>query len=674
MTASTSDILTAKYESFDATLGTLWGAGPEIGHLAAIIGLVAAIVLSVLGHVGAATRRRSWVENSGSFAVLQLVTLVVAFALLVHAFLKDDYSVVYVATNSNTLLPWYYKVSAVWGAHEGSFLLWTLIMAVWTFAVAMVGRRLPYQVYGRVLGTLGLLNTGFLLFLLQTSNPFLRLVPNVPTVGADLNPLLQDFGLIVHPPLLYTGYVGFSVAFAFGVAGLISGRLDATWARWTRPWTNVAWAFLTVGITLGSWWAYYELGWGGWWFWDPVENASFMPWLAGTALIHSLAVTEKRSAFRSWTVLLTILTFSLCLLGAFIVRSGVLTSVHAFAVDPERGVFLLVLLGVTVGGSLALYAIRVPAIRSRIAYMGLSRELFLLINNALFVVAVAVVLVGTLYPLAYEAVTGGDKISVGPPYFNRLFVPLMGLLAVFLALVPVARWKRTPIRLFRRVCWLLLASMLVGAVFFVIAIMSDRVLNTGSIVGVVIAVTLALWLLLSHSVDFIQRKGARPLGYLGMLLAHIGFAIGAVGVAVTSVFSHETEVRLSPGDTVELNARQYHFVSVTTVNGPNYIAQRAKFDVGEISLYPEKRNYLARNSVMTEAGIEAGFFQDLYVALGEPLPDGSWGVRIQEKVLVRWVWCGGLLVCFGGLLAVMDGRYRRLALRRDGLATAVKVA
>ena len=355
-------------------------------------------------------------------------------------------------------------------------------------------------------------------------------------------------------------------------------------------------------------------------------------------------------------------------------RSGVLTSVHAFAVDPERGLFLLVLLGVTVGGSLALYAIRVPAIRSRIAYMGLSRELFLLINNALFVVAVAVVLVGTLYPLAYEAVTGGDKISVGPPYFNRLFVPLMGLLAVFLALVPVARWKRTPIRLFRQVGVLLLASTLVGALFFVIAITSDRVLNTGSIVGVVIAVTLALWLLLSHGVDFIQRKGARPLGYLGMLLAHIGFAVGAVGVAITSVFSHETEVRLSPGDTVELNARQYHFVSVTTVNGPNYIAQRAKFDVGGISLYPEKRNYLTRNSVMTEAGIEAGFFQDLYVALGEPLPDGSWGVRIQEKVLVRWVWCGGLLVCFGGLLAVMDSRYRRLALRRDGLATAGKVA
>ncbi|MEC8868777.1 MAG: heme lyase CcmF/NrfE family subunit, partial [Pseudomonadota bacterium] len=458
----------------------LWSVGPEVGHLAAIVGFVAAIILSGLGHLGAATRRRNWVENSGSFAVLQLVALVVAFILLVHAFLVDDYSVVYVATNSNALLPWYYKVSAVWGAHEGSFLLWTLIMAMWTFAVAIAGRRLPYQMYGRVLGTLGLLNTGFLLFLLQTSNPFLRLVPNVPTVGADLNPLLQDFGLIVHPPLLYTGYVGFSVAFAFGVAGLISGRLDATWARWARPWSNVAWAFLTVGITLGSWWAYYELGWGGWWFWDPVENASFMPWLAGTALIHSLAVTEKRSAFRSWTVLLSILTFSLCLLGAFIVRSGVLTSVHAFAVDPERGVFLLVLLGITVGGSLALYAIRVPAIRSRIAYMGLSRELFLLINNVLFVVAVAVVFVGTLYPLAYEAVTGGDKISVGPPYFNRLFVPLMGLLAVFLALVPVARWKRTPIRLFRQVGLLLLVSMLAGGVFFVIAILSDRVLNTSS--------------------------------------------------------------------------------------------------------------------------------------------------------------------------------------------------
>ena len=632
------------------------------------------MVLSLLGHVGASTKRKNWVENSGSLAVLQLAALVVAFALLVHAFLVDDYSVVYVATNSNALLPWYYKVSAVWGAHEGSFLLWTLIMAVWTFAVAVVGRRLPYQIYGRVLGTLGLLNAGFLLFLLETSNPFLRLVPNVPTVGADLNPVLQDFGLIVHPPLLYAGYVGFSVAFAFGVAGLISGRLDAAWARWTRPWTNVAWAFLTVGITLGSWWAYYELGWGGWWFWDPVENASFMPWLAGTALIHSLAVTEKRSAFRSWTVLLTILTFSLCLLGAFIVRSGVLTSVHAFAVDPERGVFLLVLLGLTVGGSLALYAIRVPTIRGRIGYTGLSRELFLLINNVLFVVALGVVLVGTLYPLAYEAVTGGDKISVGPPYFNRLFVPLVGLLAVFLAIVPVARWKQTPIRLFRQVCVLLLASVLLGAVFFGIAVLSDRDLNIGSVVGVVIAVTLAMWLLLSHGADFIRRRGARPLGYLGMLLAHIGFAVAAVGIAVTSVFSHETEVRLSPGDAIELNSREYRFVSVTTVNGPNYVAQRARFDVGEISLYPEKRNYFARNSLMTEAGISAGFFRDLYIALGEPLPDGSWGVRIQEKVLVRWVWSGGLLICLGGLLAVMDSRYRRLALRRDGLAKTVQMA
>ena len=666
--------MTANYDSFDASSGMLWGVGPEIGHLAAVIGFVAAAVLGLLGHLGAATRRKTWIENAGSIAVLQLLALVVAFGLLVHAFLMDDYSVVYVASNSNALLPWYYKVSAVWGAHEGSFLLWTLMMALWTAGVAVLGHRLPSQIYGRVLGTLGLLNTGFLLFLLETSNPFLRLVPNVPTMGADLNPLLQDFGLIVHPPLLYMGYVGFSVAFAFGVAGLLSGRLDATWARWTRPWTNVAWAFLTVGITLGSWWAYYELGWGGWWFWDPVENASFMPWLAGTALIHSLAVTEKRGAFRSWTVLLSILTFSLCLLGAFIVRSGVLTSVHAFAVDPERGVFLLVLLGITVGGSLALYAIRVPAIRSRIAYMGLSRELFLLINNALFVVAVAIVLIGTLYPLAYEAATGGDKISVGPPYFNRLFVPLMGILAVFLALVPEVRWKRTPVRLFRHVGLLLLISLIVGAVFFAVAIASDRLLDISSVVGVAIAVALTLWILLSHGADFIRRKGARPLGYLGMLLAHVGFAMGAVGVAITSVFSHELEVRMLPGDTVELNTREYRFVSINTVNGPNYIARRAKFDVEGISLYPEKRNYLARDSVMTEAGIGAGFFRDLYVALGEPLPDGSWGVRIQEKVLVRWVWCGGLLICFGGLLAVMDGRYRRLALRRGELAGAVEAS
>ena len=398
------------------------------------------------------------------FAAAQAGLILLGFALLTVSFLRDDFSVELAAAHSNTLLPWQYKFSAVWGNHEGSFLLWTLVMSGWTLAVALAGSRLEQAIFGRVMGVLGLLNVGFLLFLLLASNPFARLAPFVPQEGNDLNPLLQDFGQIVHPPMLYVGYVGFSVAFAFAVAALLSGRLDAAWARWSRPWTNVAWAFQTVGIALGSWWAYYELGWGGWWFWDPVENASFMPWLAGTALVHSLAVTEKRGAFKSWTVLLALATFSLCLVGAFIVRSGVLTSVHAFAVDPERGMFLLILLAIAVGGALALYAMRAPAIRSRLQYGGLSRELLLLVNNLLLVVAVAVIFIYTLYPLAYEAATGGDRISIGPPYFNRVFIPLMFVLAVFLALAPVARWKRTPLTVLRRIGVLLGIGVALGVV------------------------------------------------------------------------------------------------------------------------------------------------------------------------------------------------------------------
>ena len=634
----------------------------ELGHFATILALAMAVGLAAMGYASAANP--AWRAGAGTLATGQLVLLLLGFGVLVHAFLVSDFSVAYVAENSNTRLPWYYRVSATWGAHEGSFLLWTTIMAAWTWAVSVAGGRLPDELHGRVLGTMGLLNAGFLLFLLATSSPFERLVPGVPAEGADLNPLLQDFGLIVHPPLLYTGYVGFAVAFSFAVAALLSGRLDAVWARWTRPWTNVAWAFLTVGIALGSWWAYYELGWGGWWFWDPVENASFMPWLAGTALVHSLAATEKRGAFKSWTLFLAVAAFSLSLLGAFIVRSGVLTSVHAFAVDPERGLFLLALLVATVGGALILYAVRAPGLGSRAGYSGVSRELLLLVNNMILVVALAVVLIGTLYPLAYEAATGGEKISIGPPYFNRVFVPMMCLLAACLGLAPISRWRRTPVRLFRATGWMLGAAVLGGVVLPLALAGVFRV-------GAALAVALAVWIAAAHLADAWRRRSGWTRGYAGMVVAHLGFAVSLAGIAVTSTFSHALDVRMAVGDTAVLNDVTYRFADLRRVDGPNYTADRGEFVTdGGVVLHPEKRWYDARAQVMTEAGIAAGFTRDLYVTLGEKLPDGSWAVRINDKPLVRWVWLGALLIALGGTLAITDGRYRRLARRRDAPATA----
>ena len=634
----------------------------ELGHFAAILAFAMAIGLAAAGYASATNP--AWRGAAATLAGGQLILLLAGLGALVHAFLVSDFSVAYVAENSNTRLPWYYRASATWGGHEGSFLLWTTIMAAWTWAVSVGGGRLPAEIHGRVLGTMGLLNAGFLLFLLSTSSPFERLLPGAPAEGADLNPLLQDFGLIVHPPLLYTGYVGFAVAFSFAVAALLSGRLDAVWARWTRPWTNVAWAFLTVGIALGSWWAYYELGWGGWWFWDPVENASFMPWLAGTALVHSLAVTEKRGAFKSWTLFLAVAAFSLSLLGAFIVRSGVLTSVHAFAVDPERGLFLLVLLVATVGGALLLYALLAPGLGSRVGYAGASRELLLLLNNVLLVVALAVVLIGTLYPLAYEAATGGEKISIGPPYFNLVFVPLMFVLAACLAVAPVSRWRRTPARLFRG------AALLLGAAAGLGVALPLALAGTFE-PGAALAVALAAWIAIVHVADAWRRRGAWTRGYAGMVVAHLGFAVSLAGVAVTSTFSHALDVRMDVGDSVILNDVTYRFADLRRVDGPNYVADRGEFvtDAG-VALYPEKRLYDARAQVMTEAGIAPGFTRDLYVTLGEKLPDGSWAVRINDKPLVRWVWLGALLIALGGTLAITDARYRRLARRDAATGTA----
>ena len=638
---------------------------PELGHFCLIVALSISLVQSFTSFVGAYKNDEVLMRVGISMVAGQFVFVLMGFAALVYAFVNDDFSVAYVAHNSNSLLPLQFKVSAVWGAHEGSFLLWTLIMSAWTLAVALSSKNLPGDIRARVLGVMGVLSIGFLLFLLVTSNPFERLLPIAPPDGTDLNPLLQDFGLIVHPPLLYAGYVGFSVAFAFAIAALLSGKLDASWARWSRPWTNLAWGFLTVGITLGSWWAYYELGWGGWWFWDPVENASFMPWLAGTALIHSLAVTEKRGTFKSWTVLLAITTFSLSLLGAFIVRSGVLTSVHAFAVDPERGLFILIFFVLVVGSSLALYAVRVPLIRSRVSFSGFSRETFLLTNNLLLIVALSIVFVGTFYPLAYEAATGGGKISVGVPYFNSLFVPVMGVLAFFLGAGNTARWKKTSLSfLAKKLGGVLLISIVLGVV---LPLLLQGVYRW----EVALALMLAVWVAGTHIKELWFKAGGKlsgllrvPAGYYGMFVAHIGFAVVLTGVCVTSHYSLERDVRLGFGESLEMGGLSFTFEGVANTQGENYSATRASLLVNDGGdtywLYPEKRQYFSNNQVLSEAAINAGLFKDIYVSLGDVVADNTWTMRVHYKPFVRWTWLGGLLMALGGLLAILDKRYRRV--------------
>ncbi|OLU27722.1 heme lyase CcmF/NrfE family subunit [Pseudomonas sp. PA27(2017)] len=637
---------------------------PELGHLSMILALCLALVQATLPLIGAWRGDRQWMSLAQPAAWGQFAFLAFAFACLTYAFMIDDFSVAYVAQNSNTALPWYYKFSAVWGAHEGSLLLWALILGGWTFAVAIFSRQLPEEMLARVLGVMGIISVGFLLFLIVTSNPFTRLLPNVPADGRDLNPLLQDFGLITHPPMLYMGYVGFSVAFAFAIAALLGGKLDAAWARWSRPWTIIAWAFLGIGIALGSWWAYYELGWGGWWFWDPVENASFMPWLVGTALIHSLAVTEKRGVFKSWTVLLAIAAFSLSLLGTFLVRSGVLTSVHAFASDPERGVFILAFLLLVVGGSLTLFALRAPVVRSQVGFGLWSRETLLLANNLILMVAASMILLGTLYPLVLDALSGA-KLSVGPPYFNALFVPLMGLLMAVLAVGVLVRWKDTPLR------WLI--GMLTPVLVASVALALLASLLWGDFHWAVLGVCLlAAWVTLAGLRDIQDKtrhkgffKGMASLGrsYWGMQLAHLGLAVCALGVILTSLGSFERDMRMAPGEAVELGGYRFVFEGAAHHEGPNFISDRGTVRIfdGEKQiavLHPEKRLYTVQQSVMTEAGIDAGLTRDLFVALGEPLGQGAWAVRIHIKPFVRWIWLGALMMGFGGFLAAADKRYR----------------
>ncbi|WP_019340633.1 heme lyase CcmF/NrfE family subunit [Stutzerimonas stutzeri] len=637
---------------------------PELGHLAMILALCLAVVQGTLPLIGAWRGDSQWMGLAQPAAWGQFSFLAFSFACLTYAFMMDDFSVAYVAQNSNSALPWYYKFSAVWGAHEGSLLLWAFILAGWTFAVSIFSRQLPEDMLARVLGVMGLISIGFLLFLIVTSNPFERLLPQAPMDGRDLNPLLQDFGLVVHPPMLYMGYVGFSVAFAFAIAALLGGRLDAAWARWSRPWTLIAWAFLGTGIALGSWWAYYELGWGGWWFWDPVENASFMPWLVGTALIHSLAVTEKRGVFKSWTVLLAIAAFSLSLLGTFLVRSGVLTSVHAFATDPARGVFILAFLLVVIGGSLTLFALRAPVVKSQIGFGLWSRETLLLVNNLLLVVATSMILLGTLYPLLLDAMSD-TKLSVGPPYFNAMFLPLVGALMLALGVGVLVRWKSTPVK------WLIGMLMPVLITSAVLGGLGSMLF--GDFHWAVLAVCLlAGWVVSAGVRDILDKtrhkgllKGLRSLApsYWGMQLAHFGLVVCALGVVLTSQQSDERDLRLAPGESLQLGGYSFVFDGAKHFEGPNFTSDKGTIRVFEgdkqvATLHPEKRLYTVQQMPMTEAGIDAGFTRDLYVALGEPLDNGAWAVRVHIKPFVRWIWLGALMMSLGGVLSVSDKRYR----------------
>jgi cytochrome c-type biogenesis protein CcmF len=642
---------------------------PEVGHFALIVALFIGLALATLPIVGAARGQLAWMQLARPAAQAQFLFVAIAFGCLMASFVNNDFSVVNVASNSNSELPLPYRVAATWGSHEGSMLLWVFMLCGWACAVSVLSRRLPLAMVARVLGVMGFISIGFLLFILLTSNPFDRLLPPAMD-GRDLNPLLQDPGMVIHPPMLYMGYVGFAVAFAFAVAALLSGRFDATWARWSRPWTTAAWCFLTVGIALGSWWAYYELGWGGWWFWDPVENASFMPWLAGTALIHSLAVAEKRGAFKAWTVLLAIAAFSLSLLGTFLVRSGVLTSVHAFATDPTRGSFILMFLGVVIGGSLALFGWRASQVGFAGRFDSVSRESLLLGNNVLLVASCGAVMLGTLYPLALDAL-GLGKISVGAPYFEAVFVPLMAPVVLLMGVGPLARWKSAPVgELAARLKWPALAS--VGAAVLVPLVWTGNHGGFSPMVG--LGVLLTAWVFTSTAVLLLQRArgGAgqlmrQPRSFWGMVVAHLGIGVFVLGVTVVRGFETERDVKMAVGDSVVVGGHRFTFQGVQDVTGPNYVAARGRVEVRpegaaadsrSIVMSPEKRLYKVQGMPMTEAAINTGLFRDLYVSLGEALDDKSWTVRVYHKPLVDWIWGGALMMALGGLLAVSDRRYR----------------
>ncbi len=632
---------------------------PELGQILLVLALLVAILQSVLPLAGAQRGNAAWMAVARPASYAQLVLVAGAFALLTWAFVAQDFSVRYVAENSNSLLPMEFRFMAVWGSHEGSLLLWVLMLTVWSAAVALYSRALPETVVARVLGVIGLVSICFLSFMVFTSNPFDRLLP-APAEGRDLNPLLQDRGMMIHPPMLYVGYIGFVVPFAFAIAALLDGHIDVRWLRWSRPWTNIAWAFLTVGILLGSWWAYYELGWGGWWFWDPVENASFMPWLVGAALIHSQAATEKRGSFNSWTLLLAIAAFSLSLLGAFLVRSGVLTSVHSFAADPARGLFILAFLALVIGGSLLLYVLRAPRLEDGRPFAGASRETLLLLNNLLLTAACAMVLLGTLYPLLADAL-GLGKVSVGPPYFGLMFVLLMAPLVALIPFGPLTKWQRDnlgkPLKML--LPWAGLALVLAAIAYFMAP--QGRLKTAAGVLA-------AAWVTLG-TLRFIwtrvRANGRFTPEMTGMIIAHLGVAVFLVGALLVEAQNVLREVAMKPGQTVEVGAYRFEFQGVDEKEGPNYLSDRGHVQVFHNDrplalLHPEKRAYASGGQVMTDAGIHAGVFADVLVSLGEPLGDDAWALRLHVKPFVRWVWAGALLMALGGLVTAGDRRFRRV--------------
>ena len=645
---------------------------PELGNVSLTLALLCAILLAVYPMWGAHINHRLLMGTAKPLAGGMFVFTLIAFVALTYAFLTDDFSVVYVAQHSNSRLPDYYKVTAVWGGHEGSFLLWVLMLSVWTASVAVFSRGIPDEMVSRVLSVLGVIAIGFYLFMLLTSNPFDSMLPFFPVDGRDLNPLLQDFGMIIHPPMLYMGYVGFSVAFAFAVSALISGKLDSTWARWSRPWVIAAWAFLTLGIALGSWWAYYELGWGGWWFWDPVENASFMPWLVGTALIHSLAVTEKRKVFKSWTVLLAIAAFSLSLLGTFLVRSGVIVSVHSFASDPSRGLFILGILVLLSGTALLLYALRASELRSPGRYSTFSREVLLIGNNVFLCAATIVVLLGTLLPLVHKEL-GLGSISIGAPFFNQMFTLLIVPFVFILGIGPLTRWKQQSAQAMSKQFWFALGLSVSSGVLINFSYDEPAYMAA-------LGLVLAAWVLITTVQEVMQRIDVLPEAsvmsklsrltpsHWGMVLGHLGFAVTLIGITLVSNYELERDVRMAPGERVELGGYTFHFAGVKPFEGPNYTADVGVFDVydqGEkiVHLEPEKRMYTVQRMPMTEAGIHSTLFRDLFIALGEPLDDGAWAVRVYIKPFVIWIWGGAAIMALGGLCSLSDKRYRMAKLK-----------
>ncbi len=650
---------------------------PEIGHFALILALCVAVVQGSLPIYGAAVGNAALMSVAKPAARGQFILVLLAFCCLGYAFAVKDFSVLYVASTSNSHLPLQYRLAAIWGAHEGSLLLWTFILTIWMVAVTFFSAHLPEAMRARILGVMGLVSLGFLLFMLAVSNPFERLIPAAAD-GRDLNPLLQDPGMVMHPPMLYMGYVGFSVAFAFAIAALLGGNLDAAWARWSRPWTTAAWCFLTVGIALGSGWAYYELGWGGWWFWDPVENASFMPWLAGTALIHSLAVTDKRGGFKVWTVLLAILAFSLSLVGTFLVRSGVLTSVHAFATDPKRGLFILVFLAIVIGGSLVLYAWRAPRVGLGGGFDMVSREAMLLGNNVLLIAALGSVFLGTLYPLFLDAL-GLGKISVGPPYFDTVFVPLMTPAIFLMGIGPLAQWKKASLPdLALRLRWAFGASVVTALLLPFVLGKWTPLLSLGLL--------LASWIVTTTLVNIRERVSrlvgtsamsalaTLPRAYWGMVVAHCGIAVFIVGVTMVKGFEVEQDLRMNVGEISTIGGYTFRFDGVQNITGPNYTAARGMFHVSQgghdvTDMFPEKRHYPVQNQAMTEAAIDTGLLRDLYVSLGEPLPGGAWSVRLYHKPFIDWIWGGCLIMALGGILAMTDRRYRLAGRREESLVS-----